>query len=87
MNTLLNFLQYINSVDSFSKVFLIIVLIIYNFFALVLTFQIFSFNRLMEQETFAPIFRIIAVIHAIVSFILLLIVVFSLWAYFIELKQ
>ncbi len=78
MNTLLNFLQYVNSVDSFSKVFLIIVLIIYNFFALVLTFQIFSFNRLMEQETFAPIFRIIAVIHAIVSFILLLIVVFSL---------
>ncbi len=78
MNTFLNFLQYINNVDSFSKVFLIIVLIIYNFFALVLTFQIFSFNRLMEQETFAPIFRIIAVIHAIVSFILLLLVVFSL---------
>ncbi|MDO8269989.1 MAG: hypothetical protein Q7T54_04960 [Candidatus Levybacteria bacterium] len=78
MNILLNFFQYINSVDSFVKVFLLILLIVYVFFALVLTFQIFSFNRLMEQSGFATIFRIIAILHAAISFILLLLTVFSL---------
>jgi len=78
MNILLDFFQYINSADSFVKVFLLIVLIVYVFFALVLAFQIFSFNRLMEQEGFAGIFRTVAIIHVALSFILLLLVVFSL---------
>lgn len=78
MNIIIDFFRYINSVDSFAKVLLLLVLIIYTLFALILTFQIFSFNRLMEQEAFAPIFKIIAILHASLSFILLLLVVFSL---------
>lgn len=78
MNILLDFFQYINSADSFVKVFLLILLIIYVFFALVLAFQIFSFNRLMEQKGFANVFKIVAIIHIALSFILLLLVVFSL---------
>ena len=78
MNIIVNFFQYINSADSFAKVFLLLVLIIYTLFALILTFQIFSFNRLMEQESFAPVFKGIAILHATISFILLLLVVFSL---------
>jgi len=77
-NILVNFFQYINSADSFAKVFLLVVLIIYTFFTLILAFQIFSFNRLMEQEAFAPVFKLIAILHAVISFILLLLVVFSL---------
>ncbi len=69
--------QFINSADSFAKLFLFFVLIMYTLFALILAFQIFTFNRLMEQELFAPVFRIIAVLHAALSFILLLLVVFS----------
>ena len=78
MDIFINFFQYINSVDSVAKVFLLFVLIIYTLFALILTFQIFSFNRLMNQESFAPVFKGIAILHAIISFILLLLVVFSL---------
>lgn len=78
MNIVVNFLQYINSVDSIAKVFLLSILIIYTLFALILTFQIFSFNRLMEQETFASVFKGLAILHTVISFILLLLVVFSL---------
>ncbi len=78
MDIFINFFQYINSVDNVAKVFLLIVLIIYTLFALILTFQIFSFNRLMNQESFAPVFKGIAILHALISFILLLLVVFSL---------
>jgi hypothetical protein len=78
MNILFNFLHFFNSVDSFAKILLIIVLIIYSLFALVLAFQIFSFNRLMVQVTFAPIFRFIAILHAVLSFILLILIVLSL---------
>lgn len=78
MNTLLNFFHFINSADSFAKLLLMLVLIIYTLFALVLAFQIFSFNRLMVQVTFAPVFRFIAILHAILSFILLILVVLSL---------
>lgn len=78
MNIFLNFYHFFNSTDSFARVLLLLVLIIYTLFALILTFQIFSFNRLMVQVTFAPVFRLIAILHAALSFILLLLVVFSL---------
>lgn len=78
MNTIFNLFHFFNSVDSFAKILLLVVLIIYTLFALVLAFQIFSFNRLMVQAAFAPVFRIIAILHAVLSFILLLMVVFSL---------
>ena len=78
MDSLLNFFQFLSSADSMLKVFLLIVLILYTLFSLVLAFQIFTFNRLMEQEGFSLIFRLIAILHAVLSFILLLLVVFSL---------
>jgi hypothetical protein len=71
-------LQFIAIPDNFAKVILLLLLIFYTLFSLVLAFQIFTFNRLMEQEGFALFFRIIAILHAIISFILLILVVFSL---------
>lgn len=78
MSMLLNFLNFINSADNFTKVILIILLILYNLYALVLAFQIFSFNRVMVQKPFAPVFQFVAILHIAISFILLLLVVFSL---------
>jgi len=78
MSVLLNFLDFINSADNFTKVVLIVLLIFYTLYALVLAFQIFSFNRVMVQKPFAPIFQFVAILHVAISFILLLLVVFSL---------
>jgi len=73
-----DFFQFIAVPDNFAKTILLLLLIFYTLFALVLAFQIFTFNRLMEQEGFAAFFRIIAILHAVISFILLVLVVFSL---------
>lgn len=78
MNLLMDFFNYMSVPDNFAKVVLLVLLIFYTFYALALTFQIFSFNRLMIQKPFAPIFQLIAMFHAAVSFILLLVVVFTL---------
>lgn len=78
MNIAEFFLNYFNNTDAFIKLMLLVFLIVYNFFALALTFQIFTYNRLMTQTVFAPIFKIIGAIHVALSFILLLIVIFSL---------
>jgi hypothetical protein len=43
-------LQFIAIPDNFAKVILLLLLIFYTLFSLVLAFQIFTFNRLMEQE-------------------------------------
>lgn len=78
MNIVLNFIQYVSSADTFTKVVMLLLLIFYSLYALVLMFQIFSFNRLMLQKPFAPTFQLIAILHVAISFILLLLVVFSL---------
>lgn len=75
---ILEFLQLASNIDSFYKFVLIALLIFYTLFGLVLAFQTFSFNRLMEQEGFATIFKSVAILHVSVSFILLLLVVLSL---------
>lgn len=71
-------IQFFQNPDAFTAAVLFVFLIIYNFFALVLAFQIFTFNRIYTQVAFAPIFRAIAILHVALSFILLLAVVFSL---------
>lgn len=73
-----NIIAFFQNPDAFTVWVVFIVLIIYNFFALVLAFQIFSFNRIYTQVAFAPIFRAIAIIHAALSFILLIVSVLSL---------
>lgn len=74
---IIDFIAFFQNTDSFIRVVLLIGLIIYNFYALMLAFQIFTYNRLMNLPTFAPVFQSIAIIHIVVSFILLLLVVFS----------
>lgn len=75
INTLIS---YFNNPDTFITAVLLVTLIVYNFFALAIAFQIFTYNRLMTQTTFAPVFRAVAVIHVALSFILLLVVIFAL---------
>lgn len=77
MNNIIALLNFFRNTNAFTASILLIVLILYSLFALILTFQIFSFNRLMVQESFAPVFKAIALVHAAISFILLLLVVFS----------
>ena len=78
MNSFLDFFNFISSADNFTKAVLLILLIFYTLYALVLSFQIFSYNRIMVQKPFAPIFQFISILHLIISFIILLLVVFSL---------
>jgi hypothetical protein len=75
---IIEIINFFQNTDSFTRFVLLIGLIFYNFYALALAFQIFTYNRLMNLATFAPIFQFIAVLHVILSFILLLLVVFSL---------
>lgn len=74
----LDLLQFVANPDSFYRIVLLLLLIVYTLFALILTFQIFSFNRLVEQAGFASFFKLVAIIHVSLSFILLIIVVLSL---------
>lgn len=69
---------YLQNPNNLIRIFLLVTVIMYNFYALAIAFQIFTYNRLLTISTFAPIFRTIAVIHVALSFILLLLVVFSL---------
>lgn len=75
MNIIIPIVEYLSSAENFTKAVLLVLLIFYTFYALVLTFQIFSFNRLMLQKPFAPVFQLVAILHAALSFILLLLVV------------
>jgi len=78
MNIAIDFFNFFENTNAFTVSILLIVLILYNLFALILTFQIFSFNRLLVQEGFVPVFKTIALVHTVISFILLLLVVFTL---------
>lgn len=70
--------DYLRDPDNLIRVFLFVTIIMYNFYALALAFQIFTYNRLMTISTFAPVFRTVAILHVAISFILLLIIIFSL---------
>ncbi len=78
MDILSGIFNFVRDVNSFYTGVLIVFLIFYNLYALVLTFQIFTFNRLMTQNGFANIFKFVALIHAGASFVLLLISVLAL---------
>ena len=78
MNFIQAFYTYFNNPDALVKLILLVTLVMYNFFALALAFQIFTYNRFMIQETFSPVFKFIAILHVALSFILLLALVFLL---------
>ncbi len=78
MMDFLAIIDYFRDADNFVRVFILITLTMYNFYALALAFQIFTYNRLMTISSFAPVFRAVAILHVAFSFILLLIVVLSL---------
>lgn len=69
---------FLSAQDIVVKLVLLIFLIIYNFYAVALAFQIFSYNRLFTQRPFAPVFKSVALIHSFTSAILLIIVILSL---------
>lgn len=71
-------LNYLEDPNNLTRLFLLVTIVMYNFYALAIAFQIFTYNRLMTISTFAPMFRVIAAIHIAISFILLLLVIFSL---------
>lgn len=58
--------------DPIVKIGLIAILIIYLFFALILTRQIFYFNNIIDLVTFSPIFKIFSLLHLLLTIILLI---------------
>ena len=78
MDNITAIFNFFRNPDSFTASLLLIFLIFYNLYALILTFQIFTFNRLMVQNGFSSVFKAIALVHAGISFILLMLTVLNL---------
>lgn len=57
--------------DILVKIALVLLLSVYLLFALVLTRQIFLLNDIINQITFAPIFKFLAILHLTLATILL----------------
>lgn len=66
------------SQDLFVSVVLLILLIIYGFYALVLSIQITTYNRIITQEGFAPIFQLIGFLNVGAAILLILIILLTL---------
>ena len=64
--------------DPLFKVALIILIAIYSLFALIVYIQLVSLNKILNQVSFSPIFKILALIHFGASLALLVAAVLSL---------
>jgi len=66
------------SQDVFLSVVILILLIVYGFYALVLSIQIKTYNNIVTQTGFAPIFTFIGYLNVAVTIALILIVLLTL---------
>ncbi len=66
------------SQDLFISVVLLILLIMYGFYALVLSIQIKTYNNILTQIGFAPIFTFIGYLNVVVAIGLILLILFTL---------
>jgi len=66
------------SQERFISFVFLVLLIIYGFFAVVLTIQISTYNKIMTQTGFAPIFQLISYINVGITLILIFITILTL---------
>lgn len=66
------------SQDLFISVVLLILLIMYGFYALVLSIQIKTYNNILTQAGFAPIFIFVGYLNVVVAIGLILLILFTL---------
>lgn len=66
------------SQDRFVSFVLLILFLIYGFFAVVLSIQITTYNRIMSQTGFAPIFSLIGYLNIGISVLLILITLLTI---------
>ncbi len=71
------FLQFFSQ-DLFISLVLLTLIIFYGFFAVALSIQITTYNRIMTQEGFAPIFKTIGYINVAISISLILLTLLTL---------
>ncbi len=64
--------------DRFISFVLLVFLIVYGFFAVVLSIQINSYNRILTQYGFATVFSIVGYINVIISIALIIITLLTL---------
>ncbi len=64
--------------DTFVSIVILILLIIYGFYALVLSIQITTYNKIITQEGFAPIFQLIGFLNVGAVIILILTILLTL---------
>lgn len=64
--------------DFLFKIALIILTSFYGLFALIVNIQIFNLNRILNQITFSPVFKILGVAHFIAALALIALTVLFL---------
>ena len=64
--------------DLFISIVLLVLLIIYGFYALVLSIQIKTYNNILTQAGFATFFTLIGYLNVAASIILILIILLTL---------
>lgn len=66
------------SQDLFLSVVLLVLLVVYGFYALVLSIQIKTYNNIVTQAGFAPFFTFIGYLNVAIAIFLILLVLFTL---------
>lgn len=66
------------SQDLFISAVLLVLLIVYGFYALVLSIQIKTYNNIVTQTGFAPIFTFIGYLNVAISVALILLILLTL---------
>lgn len=74
LSGLLNFFTQ----DLFISIVLLVLLIVYGFYALVLSIQIKTYNNILTQAGFATFFTLIGYLNVVASIILILIILLTL---------
>lgn len=64
--------------DLFISIVLLVLLIVYGFYALVLSIQIKTYNNILTQAGFATFFTLIGYLNVAASIILILIILLTL---------
>lgn len=70
--------SFIFNQDLVTRGLLLILLFVYVLFSIVLTRQIFILTKVIDQISFSPIFKMIAILHLLASVVLSLLTLLSL---------
>lgn len=77
--TIIEIIQFILSIitnqDLVLKLILVVFLVLYTLFAIIVARQIFILNEIVNQISFSPVFKFLAIMHALISATLLVITI------------